>query len=91
METVAWAGDHIRLLDQTLLPLEEVYLELRDYRAVASAIRDMRVRGAPAIGVTAAFGIALAALELKGGSRDQFLIGINHACQDLAATRPTAG
>ena len=90
METVAWAGDHIRLLDQTLLPLEEVYLELRDYRAVASAIRDMRVRGAPAIGVTAAFGIALAALELKGGSRDQFLIGINHACQDLAATRPTA-
>src|SRR5205807_1875300 len=53
METLAWAGDRLRLLDQTRLPLEEVYVELSDYRDVAEAIRTLRVRGAPALGVAA--------------------------------------
>lgn len=90
METVAWAGDHVRLLDQTLLPLDEVYLELRDYRSMASAIREMRVRGAPAIGVSAAYGIALAALEFAHLERSPFLARLADARAELAATRPTA-
>jgi methylthioribose-1-phosphate isomerase len=90
METVAWAGDRVRLLDQTRLPLDEVYLELRDYRQVAAAIREMRVRGAPAIGVTAAFGVALAALEARQLERPAFDAALEEARSVLAATRPTA-
>lgn len=90
METVAWLGDRVQLLDQTLLPHEEVYLRLRDYREVAACIRDMRVRGAPAIGVTAAYGMALAALTLADCDRAAFLAGVDEARRTLAATRPTA-
>src|SRR5947209_17962509 len=90
METLAWAGDHLRLLDQTRLPLEEVYLALRDHDAVAEAIRSMRVRGAPAIGVAAAYGMALAARSLAGRPREEFFAGLDEAQRELAATRPTA-
>src|SRR5579871_2222818 len=90
MQTVAWAGDRVRLLDQTRLPLDEVFLELRDYREVAAAIREMRVRGAPAIGVTAAFGMALAALEARQLDRPAFDAALTAARSLLAATRPTA-
>ncbi|HLZ70969.1 MAG TPA: S-methyl-5-thioribose-1-phosphate isomerase [Dehalococcoidia bacterium] len=90
METVAWAGDRVRLLDQTRLPLEEVYLDFADYRQLAAAIREMRVRGAPAIGVTAAYGVALAALEARGLKRPAFDAALSSARDTLAATRPTA-
>jgi methylthioribose-1-phosphate isomerase len=66
---IAWASRQgIRLLDQTLLPQEERYLELRDLSSVAEAIRSLRVRGAPLIGIAAAMGVALAAGQ--GGSGD---------------------
>ncbi len=90
METVAWAGDHVCLLDQTRLPLEEVYLTLSDYGQVAAAIREMRVRGAPAIGVTAAYGMVLAALAARQLSREAFNTALDTARATLAATRPTA-
>jgi len=90
METVAWRNDRVVLLDQTRLPLEEIYLELPDFHAVAEAIRTMRVRGAPAIGVTAAYGVALAALALRDKPREAFLAGLDDARRELAATRPTA-
>jgi len=90
METVAWAGDHVRLLDQTRLPVEEIYLSLFTYREVAAAIRCMQVRGAPAIGVTAAYGVAVAALELAGLPLAAFRTGMEAARRELAATRPTA-
>ena len=60
-----WLGDRLRVLDQTRLPQKEVYLELRDYREVAEAIKTLRVRGAPAIGVAAGYGVALGALGIK--------------------------
>ena len=87
---VKWLGNRIRLLDQTRLPQEEVYLELNEYREVARAIREMEVRGAPAIGVTAAFGIALGAIAIKNNSRQEFMLQLNHVIQTIAETRPTA-
>jgi methylthioribose-1-phosphate isomerase len=88
--TIEWKGDRLVLLDQTLLPAEEVYREYTDYRAVAKAIVDMVVRGAPAIGVTAAFGIALAARGLAGESPEGFSAGLARVCSVFENTRPTA-
>ena len=68
IKTVEWTKDGIRMLDQRLLPSEETYLMLRSYDEVAEAIRKMVVRGAPAIGVSAAMGIALGASQSVGTS-----------------------
>ena len=89
-QPIEWLGNKVKLLDQTRLPGEEVYLELGDYQEVASAIKEMRIRGAPAIGVAGAYGIALGALKIKAGSRDEFLLRLKDIMQTLAATRPTA-
>jgi len=88
--TLEWKGDHLVLLDQTLLPGQEVYREYRHYRAVARAIVDMVVRGAPAIGVTAAFGVALAARECAEEAPAAFWKHLDAACETLRGTRPTA-
>ena len=88
--TVGWQGDRIILLDQRRLPTEEVYLECRTWQEVAAAIRSLAVRGAPAIGVTAAFGVALAALASKARTFDELLADLDVAIDGLAATRPTA-
>lgn len=94
-----WCGDHLRLLDQRLLPRQEVWLELRTWEEVRDAIRDMAVRGAPAIGVAAAYGMALAsgAPSLCGpdGSCRTHEEGVGGGVLDaayagLAASRPTA-
>ncbi len=87
---VRWDTGRLFLLDQTRLPSEEVYLEYRRWQDVADAIRSLVVRGAPAIGVTAAFGVALAAQESRAGSFDVFLAEIETAIKGLGATRPTA-
>ncbi len=76
-----WTGDSLELLDQRLLPNEEKWVSCRDVRSVASAIRDMIIRGAPAIGVAAAYGVALA--KLRGED-------VREAAQMLRKTRPTA-
>src|SRR5438045_7710127 len=81
VEPIRWRGDALELLDQRLLPRETTYIACRDAREVAAAIRDMAVRGAPAIGVSAAFGLALAAM------RDD---DVRAAAAELRATRPTA-
>jgi methylthioribose-1-phosphate isomerase len=90
MHTVAWFGDHVSLLDQTRLPLEETYLELRDHRALALAIKTMKVRGAPALGVSGAFGMLLAARENASLPLLDFLDAIDRAGDELVSTRPTA-
>lgn len=81
VKALEWGGDHLRMLDQRVLPAREEWLELRTPEEVASAIREMAVRGAPAIGVAAAYGIALAA---------QVGVPLERARQVLAASRPTA-
>jgi methylthioribose-1-phosphate isomerase len=79
-----------RMLDQRLLPTEEVWLDYTDYREVAEAIRSMVVRGAPAIGVAAAFGAAFGARDIEASDFDSFFAEFEKVCAVLAATRPTA-
>jgi methylthioribose-1-phosphate isomerase len=87
IQTVEWRNGSVVMLDQRLLPTREVYRVYRNYRDVADAIRTMVVRGAPAIGVAAAMGIALGARSLRGPSH---AAGFERLCKTLAATRPTA-
>ena len=80
----------LSLIDQRLLPTEEVWLEYTDYQAVAEAIRSMVVRGAPAIGVTAAYGALFGARAIETEDYAEFVKEFDHACEVLGATRPTA-
>jgi methylthioribose-1-phosphate isomerase len=81
VQPIEWRDGVLRILDQTLLPADERYIETRDYRDVAEAIRRLAVRGAPLIGVAAAYALALAAAHGDG---------IDQAAGELVATRPTA-
>ncbi len=87
---LSWQGDRLVLLDQRRLPGDEVYLECRTWPEVADAIRTLAVRGAPAIGVAAAFGVALAGLSSSAQDGDALLRDVEAAAGGLAATRPTA-
>jgi len=87
---VEWLGDKLRILDQTKLPQEEYYVEMDDYHKVADAIKKLRVRGAPAIGVAGAYGIALGAIKIKATSRDEFQKRLSAVIDTIATTRPTA-
>ncbi len=89
-QTVAWKDGAVRLLDQTRLPGEVVYVDCKEVEAVAEGIQSLRVRGAPAIGITAAYGIALAAQQIFSESFDDFYKQLLPSCALLAATRPTA-
>lgn len=90
VETMRWTGDALELIDQRLLPSQLVYVSCRDAREVASAIHDMVVRGAPAIGCAAAFGIALEALRLRDNHGADFEAGLARGFEVLSASRPTA-
>lgn len=90
IKPVEWADGTVKMLDQRLLPNEEKWLTFRSYTEVADAIRDMVVRGAPAIGVSAAYGVALGANEFVGTSLPDFEDDLDYVCETLAATRPTA-
>jgi methylthioribose-1-phosphate isomerase len=87
---LAWQDGTLRLLDQTRLPHDELWLTLRDHGSVAEAIRSMRVRGAPAIGVAAAYGLALAAFESPATETAALLNDLKAARNALVSTRPTA-
>src|SRR6266404_1761608 len=90
IKTVEWTSEGIRMIDQRLLPTEEKYLTLRSYEEVADAIRTMVVRGAPAIGVSAAFGLALGASQSVGSSVADLEFDFDYMSDVLGATRPTA-
>ena len=90
VKTVEWKDGVVILIDQRKLPLKEEYLELRDYKDVAEAIKNLSVRGAPAIGVTAALGIALGVHGFKGDDRDALEKRFEEVCNCMAETRPTA-
>lgn len=87
--TIAWENDEVVMLDQRRLPGEEVYLRCTDHRQVAAAIKDMAIRGAPAIGVAAALGIALGVRRSKAEG-PALLAELGVICDDLRVTRPTA-
>lgn len=90
LRTVEWANGRVRMIDQTKLPYKFAYLSFKDYRKVAKAIRGMVVRGAPAIGVAAAMGLALAATSSRAKSKEQLLEDLETAADLLRQSRPTA-
>ena len=90
IRAIEWLNGKIRILDQSKLPREQIFADLDNYQDVVLAIKEMRVRGAPAIGVAAAYGIALGASGIKTASKDEFLTQLNQVMQAFAASRPTA-
>jgi methylthioribose-1-phosphate isomerase len=90
IKTVEWTSEGVRMLDQRILPNEEKYLMLRSYEEVADAIKKMVVRGAPAIGVSAAMGLALGASQSVGTSVADLEYDFDFMCKVMGATRPTA-
>jgi len=90
VETLKWTDSGVLLIDQTKLPAEEVWVNCKNYEAVAEAIRTMIVRGAPAIGVAAEMGIALGARDLDVVSISDFRNGLGQICRIMGETRPTA-
>src|SRR3954462_15297969 len=87
VETIQSTPEGVVMIDQTRLPLEETYVTCRTYEEVATAIRDMIIRGAPAIGVAAAMGVAAGVLDAAADGLDRQFATI---CDTLALTRPTA-
>ncbi len=87
---VKWSDEGVKMLDQRLLPTQEEWLTLRTYKDVADGIRDMVVRGAPAIGVSAAYGIALGMKSFVGTNMDDFADELDYICEVMGKTRPTA-
>ncbi len=90
IKTVEWTNEGVRMLDQRLLPNEEKYLTLYSYEEVADAIKRMVVRGAPAIGVAAAMGLALGASQSVSTSLPDLEFDFKYMCDVMGATRPTA-
>src|ERR1700722_6874714 len=88
--TLAWTPEGVRFIDQTKLPLEESYVLATDYEQVADVIFTMVVRGAPAIGVSAAYGVALGAIRSNAMTAQEFAPAFEKICARLAGTRPTA-
>ena len=90
LKTVEWKNNKVVMIDQTKLPNQFVLVEFDDFNQVADAIRNLVVRGAPAIGVSGAFGLALAVLQSKSTTKDELLSDLEKARKILFATRPTA-
>ena len=90
IKTVEWTEEGVRMIDQRLLPVEEKYLILRSYDEVADAIKQMAVRGAPAIGVAAAMGIAVGLKQAVGTSVADLEYDFDFMCDVMSRTRPTA-
>src|SRR5579864_7149791 len=90
IHTLEWTDSGVRFIDQTKLPTEETYITCKTYEQVADAIRNMVVRGAPAIGVAAAMGIALGMKSSKAETVGDLKREFDHICEVIGKTRPTA-
>ena len=90
LRTIEWKNNEVIMIDQTKLPNELVFVKFTDYNDVAEAIRTLVVRGAPAIGVSGAFGMALAGLQSKAETKEELLTDLEKAQKILFMTRPTA-
>ena len=90
IEPIRWTKEGVRILDQTLLPVKVKYIICRDYHEVADAIRTMKIRGAPAIGIAAAMGVALGIKGIQTEDQDKFHNEFERICQEFLSTRPTA-
>ncbi len=90
MQPIIWENGCLKLIDQTKLPLEKIYIQCKDHQSVADAIREMRVRGAPAIGAAAAYGMVLGARDLDDRDKEEWFKGLDEIAEILKQTRPTA-
>jgi methylthioribose-1-phosphate isomerase len=90
MKPIEWLGNSLKILDQTQLPQKEIYLTITDYKEAVTAIKQLKVRGAPAIGIAAAYGIALGALSIHTTDFRDFNKKLDAVFKDFAASRPTA-
>ena len=87
---IEWIDGKLRILDQSRLPREQIVIDMDDYREVVQAIKGMKVRGAPAIGVASAYGIALGAQGIEATNKDEFIAQLDQVMQAFASSRPTA-
>lgn len=90
INSIEWRGDHVRILDQTFLPGRTVYSDIRDVGRMWEAIKKLRVRGAPAIGIAAAYGLYLGVRDLHENSYPSFEIEVKRISEYLNSARPTA-
>jgi len=90
LQPIVWRGDHVAIIDQTRLPVAEVYLKLAGYREIAAAIKELKIRGAPAIGIAGAYAVALGARAIGTADADAFRQELAAIIDFIAATRPTA-
>ncbi len=90
IQSIEWRDDHLRILDQTYLPKREVYSDIRDVGRVWEAIKKLRVRGAPAIGIAAAYGFYMGIKELPESTFDSFWVEVERVAEYLESARPTA-
>ena len=90
MRTIEWKNGVVTTIDQTLLPDDEVWIEMRNCNEVAEAIKEMKIRGAPLIGAAVAYGLALTAYHSKAKNRSDFLKELKRSAEILRKTRPTA-
>ena len=90
LPSIEWKNSKVYMIDQTILPFELKHLELDNFRDVATSIKVMNIRGAPAIGVAAAMGMALATIEYKELPKENFLEKMEEAANIIKSTRPTA-
>lgn len=90
IQTLEWTDKGVRFIDQTKLPTEETYVTCKNHEQVADAIRNMVVRGAPAIGVAAAMGIALGMKNSKAETGGELKREFDQICEVIGKTRPTA-
>jgi methylthioribose-1-phosphate isomerase len=89
-KTIEYKNDKVIMIDQRLLPMEEVYNEYLDHNGVAEAIKTMVIRGAPAIGVAAAYGISIGTSKILSDNKEKFFLEFEKICSLIASTRPTA-
>lgn len=90
VQSIEWRGDHVRILDQTYLPNREVYSDIRDVGRMWEAIKKLRIRGAPAIGIAAAYGLYLGVKDLPENAYESFLVEVERVAEYLENARPTA-
>jgi methylthioribose-1-phosphate isomerase len=90
LKTIVWKDNQVVMIDQRKLPMRERYVVCKDYRSVIRAIKGLIIRGAPAIGVAAAMGVAVGALKIRTSNLDQFRAKLDAICRDMVTARPTA-
>jgi methylthioribose-1-phosphate isomerase len=90
VQSIQWRDDHVRILDQTYLPKREVYSDIRDVGRMWEAIKKLRIRGAPAIGIAAAYGMYLGIKDLPENAFESFWVEVERVAEYLESARPTA-